>query len=188
MITDRPIPHIIAEAVAADWQREAMGAVRELGLPDCWISAGFVRNAVWDYLHGYSAPTPLNDIDVIYFEALPEDAYDEQALEQRLTGWLPQYNWQVRNQARMHKVNGFPMFVSCEHAMTHWVETPTAIGLALDGFGRMRINAPLGVFDLLGMYAQPGPYFTEARRHVFRKRMLTKRWPETWPKVRVLGM
>ncbi|WRQ77412.1 nucleotidyltransferase family protein [Pseudomonas saxonica] len=31
--------------------------VRSLNLPDCWIGAGFLRNAVWDYLHGRS-PSP----------------------------------------------------------------------------------------------------------------------------------
>ena len=31
--------------------------VAQLGLPDCWIAAGFVRNAVWDVLHGWPAYT-----------------------------------------------------------------------------------------------------------------------------------
>jgi uncharacterized protein len=28
----------------------ALGLVMALGLPDCWIGAGFVRHAVWDHL------------------------------------------------------------------------------------------------------------------------------------------
>lgn len=38
-----------------------------LQLPDAWLAAGFVRNLVWDRLHGYPEPTPLADLDVIHF-------------------------------------------------------------------------------------------------------------------------
>ena len=41
--------------------------VNELDLPDWWIGAGFVRNKVFDYLHGYERRTKLNDVDIIYF-------------------------------------------------------------------------------------------------------------------------
>ena len=50
------------------WQMHVLGLVRDLGLPDWWIGAGFVRNKVFDYLHGYKKRTPLNDVDVIYFD------------------------------------------------------------------------------------------------------------------------
>ena len=32
--------------------------VKELDLPDCWIGAGFVRNKIWDYLHGFDLDNP----------------------------------------------------------------------------------------------------------------------------------
>jgi uncharacterized protein len=183
---DRPVPYLIAQAVSADWQRDVLRAVAELGLPDCWVAAGFVRNAVWDLLHGYPEPTPLADIDVLFFQ--PDGAYDEQALEARLAGWRPQHVWQVRNQARMHEMNGFPPFRSSADAMCHWVETPTAVGLSHDPLGRLRINAPLGVGDLLGLRLQPGPMFRGPRLGIYRQRVREKRWPETWPKLRVIGL
>ncbi|WP_404943225.1 nucleotidyltransferase family protein, partial [Pseudomonas sp. DP16D-T1] len=36
-------------------RRRMLEIVRSLNLPDCWIGAGFVRNAVWDHLHGRSS-------------------------------------------------------------------------------------------------------------------------------------
>jgi hypothetical protein len=33
--------------------------VDSLGLPDCWIAAGFVRNAVWDSLHARTPSPPV---------------------------------------------------------------------------------------------------------------------------------
>jgi hypothetical protein len=46
--------------------------VRSMRLPDCWVGAGFVRNAVWDKLHGRAISPPSGDVDVIWFE--PERA------------------------------------------------------------------------------------------------------------------
>lgn len=184
----KPVPHLIAAAVASDWQRDVLRAVRDLRLPDCWVAAGFVRNAAWDLLHSYPEPTPLADIDVLFFLDAPDDAYSEQALEARLAEALPQHRWQVRNQARMHHVNGFAPFRSSAQAMCHWVETPTAIGLALDRQDRLQINAPLGVADLMGLRMQPGPAFRGERLPVYRQRVQTKRWAASWPKLRVLGI
>src|SRR5450830_1196779 len=54
---------------------EALHAVRSLNLTNWSIAAGAVRSAVWDQLHGYTVATPLDDIDVVYFnaEVLPEN-------------------------------------------------------------------------------------------------------------------
>lgn len=183
-----PVPHLIAEAVAAEWKHDVLRAVRDLGLPDCWVAAGFVRNAVWDMAHGYAEPTPLADIDVLFYLDAPDDAYSEQDYEAALAKALPQHTWQVRNQARMHHVNGFAPFRSSAHAMCHWVETPTPVGLALDGLGRLQINAPLGVADLVGLRVQPGPMFRGERLPVYRQRMRQKAWPEQWPRLLVLGL
>jgi hypothetical protein len=184
---DRPLPHLVSEALASGWQRDVLRAVRELGLPDAWVAAGFVRNAVWDLLHLRAEPTPLADIDVLFYLDAPDHAYDEQAYEAKLREWLPQHTWQVRNQARMHHVNGFEPFRSSADAMCHWVETPTAIGLAMDKLDNLRINAPLGVGDLLGLRIQPGPMFRGSLLPVYRDRVRRKGWALTWPKLRVLG-
>ena len=48
---------------------ECLEAVSSLWLPDWYIAAGFLRNAIWDALHAKSVRTPLNDIDVIYYDA-----------------------------------------------------------------------------------------------------------------------
>ncbi len=48
---------------------EALECVCQLELPQCYIAAGFVRNLVWDSLHHNVTLTPLNDIDVIFFDA-----------------------------------------------------------------------------------------------------------------------
>jgi hypothetical protein len=50
------------------WLLRVLEAIRLLGLPDCYLAAGAVRNTVWDSLHGLATPGSLGDLDVIYFD------------------------------------------------------------------------------------------------------------------------
>ncbi len=50
------------------WHMRTLQVVRGLGLLDWAIGAGFVRNAVWDQLHGFDTMTPLADVDVLFFD------------------------------------------------------------------------------------------------------------------------
>ena len=45
---------------------EPLRAVAALELPDAWIGAGFLRNAVWDALHGLPfGANPPSDVDAV---------------------------------------------------------------------------------------------------------------------------
>ncbi|MEO1142771.1 MAG: nucleotidyltransferase family protein, partial [Pseudomonadota bacterium] len=101
---------------------ETLQAARGIGLPDWAIGAGFIRNAVWDHLHGYDKITPLADIDVLYFE--PSDLSKERELdiEAILKAILPDRPWSVRNQARMHLRNNDAPYASTEDALRYWLE------------------------------------------------------------------
>ncbi|MCG8597420.1 MAG: nucleotidyltransferase family protein, partial [Kiloniellales bacterium] len=89
---DRVIEIFAAEA----WRLDALRAVAALGLPDCWVAAGALRNPIWDRLHGYAEATPLNDLDVVYFD--PEDRGKERdrALEAELRKRAPGLPWSAR--------------------------------------------------------------------------------------------
>lgn len=177
---------ILALATAAPWRREALEAVAALGLPDCWIGAGFVRAPVWDRLHGFSEATPLDDIDVIYFDPAEPGPEAERAREARLARLLPSLPWQLRNQARMHLRNGDAPYRSTADALTHWLETPTAVAARLGPGGGPELLAPLGVADLLGLVLRPTPHAKAARMAAFRARIAAKDWLATWPRVRVV--
>src|SRR5262249_60001440 len=100
-----PIADIIAQDPVG---MEQLRAVRSLGLPDWCIAAGFVRNRVWDHLHGIAPPRPPVDIDVLYFDAADISKEREAQYEGELKRLLPEVPWQVRNQARMHVWKGVP--------------------------------------------------------------------------------
>jgi uncharacterized protein len=169
---------------ASSFHLAALTAVRALALPDCWIGAGFVRAAVWDHLHGFATPTPLADIDVVWFDPAHLGPDIDAALERRVSATLPGLPWSVTNQARMHERNGDPPYLSTSDALRHWPETATAVAVALSATDEVTLTAPLGIDDLLAMVVRPTPHFRKHRLAAFRERQERKNWPAVWPRLR----
>ncbi len=63
--------------------------VQALELNDGWIGAGFVRDAVWDYLHGYALRPVSGDVDVVWFDSKNCAPDLDRVLEERLKQQLP---------------------------------------------------------------------------------------------------
>ena len=175
-------------ALVADdaWMRDALAAVAALGLPDCWIGAGFLRGTVWERLHGHAERTPLEDIDVIYHDPARPDRARDRDLERRLGALRPGNPWSVRNQARMHLRNGDPPYGSSAEAVAHWLETLTAVAVRQNAAGGLELLAPLGIEDLLGLTVRPTPHAQRHRLGAYRARMKNKDWPAQWPRLRVV--
>ena len=175
----------VRDAIARAAGRTAMlAAVASLDLPDAWIAAGAVRNAVWDALHGYAAFTPLADVDVIWFDPARADQAVDRALENHLTAILPALPWSVKNQARMHERNGDPPYQGSLDAMRFWPETATALAARLSREGDIEIAAPFGLDDLLGLVLRPSPRFS-SKMALFHHRVVEKQWTRVWPRLRL---
>lgn len=164
------------------WRMAALRQAREAALPDWWLAAGFVRNLVWDRLHGYTTATALNDIDLIYFDPGDERRERDRALTQRLraASTLP---WSVKNQARMHRRHGHEPYASASDAMRFWVERETAIAVTLDRAGRLSLSAPLGLASLLQGRVTHNPNHPDSSD--FRRRVVQKGWRQHWPQLEI---
>jgi hypothetical protein len=162
-----------------------LDALASLDLPDAWIAAGVVRNAVWDAQHDYRHSTPLTDVDVIWFDPAHASEAEDRRLEQRLRDLLPATAWSVKNQARMHRRNADPPYASCLDAMRHWPETATCVAAHLTRGGTMELAAAYGFDDLLGCVLRPTPAFAAERFAAFRARVVSKQWQRIWPRLRV---
>lgn len=182
------MPFDIAGTLLDDpWRRAVLEAVRTLDLPDLAVGAGFVRNAVWDRLHGFEKPTPLDDVDVLYFEPSDHTRETEQAIEAQLAAAMPGVPWSVRNQARMHRRNGDAPYRDTEDALRYWLETATCIAVRLEADDSLTVIAPYGLDDLLALRSGPTPR-GRARYDAYCARMRAKDWPARWPRVRVEGL
>src|SRR5260370_30134608 len=147
---------LIADIIAQDpVGMEQLRAVRSLVLPDWCIAAGFVRNRVWDHLHGIAPARAPADIDVLYYDAADLSKKREFEFEDRLDDLLPGLPWQVRNQARMHVWKNLPQHKSTSDSMTYWLETGTAGRGRLEPRESLTLIAPPGGGDLLGLPCRP---------------------------------
>lgn len=165
---------------------ELLGHVRELGLPDCWIAAGFVRNAVWNILHDRQ-PGLSADIDVIWFDRRDPSEARDRLIECRLHLNAPHFDWSVKNQARMHIGNGDEAYRSSEDAMRFWPETATAVGVRRTVNDLCEVIAPFGLDDLLELKLRPAGHFAHLKRSVFKARAAEKAWLTNFPKLRLVG-
>ncbi|WP_412498868.1 nucleotidyltransferase family protein [Shewanella indica] len=153
---------------------QALECVANLGPIDAWLAAGFVRNLVWDKLHG--TVSRLSDIDVIYFEPSDHSEVTDRAYEAKLVAALD-LPWSVKNQARMHLKNNHQPYVSVSDAMSYWPEQQTALAVRLRAGELQLLNLfPLG--PLLALELSPNPKSTPG---VFESRHKAKNWLADYP-------
>jgi hypothetical protein len=149
-----------------------------------FVSGGFVRNKVWDIQHGFTRATPLDDVDIIYYDSADSSRSHDRALEATLSAKRSDVPWSVKNQARMHLVTGDEPYISLEDALVKWPDTATAVAVNLDHDGQIGILAPHGFTDLLNLIVRPTPHFYSHPLR-YEQRLREKMWHRTWPKLRI---
>lgn len=158
---------------------QLLKTIGELGLEDCWLCAGVIRNFVWDELTERNTPT--NDIDVIYFDEEDLSTKSEELYEKKLEEIFPKQPWSVRNQARMHLKSGFSPYHSAIDGVAHFPETPTAVAARLNN-GKVEVVAPYGLKDLFNMVVKPTRFYEEGTtyRSIYLERIQKKKWENNW--------
>lgn len=163
------------------WMLHILQIVNDLNLKDCWVGAGFVRNKVWDVKHN-KPRTPLNDVDIIYFDSSNLSSEVDLQIEKTLKKKYPEVNWSVKNQARMHIYNNHSKYLNCLNAISFWPETATAIAIQLDKQLQINHIAPYGLNDLFHLVVRPTPNFNPT---IYIQRIAKKSWKETWSKLKI---
>jgi hypothetical protein len=158
--------------------------VRFLRLPDCWIGGGFVRNAVWDCLHGRAPSSLSGDVDVVWFDPGRTNPSEDREIEAALRSLDASVAWSVKNQARMHLRNSDAPYISVTDAMRYWPETATAVAVKRSEQDHCEVAAPFGLDDLFGLIVRPTPGFAVDKRQLYDDRIRAKGWLETWPLLR----
>lgn len=166
-----------------EWMMKILREAEALNLPDWMIGAGFVRNKVWDYLHGYtSEKVPTNDLDLIYFDKNNQNETEDERLSRMLqekTG----LNWEVVNQAYTHIWHNREPYLDTEEALSDWVETPTCVAVSLRN-GQIRLHAPLGIEDLVNLVVRRNDKCSDSLS--YQERVTSKGWVEKWPKLKII--
>ena len=174
---------------STDWLMCALVAAREVDPPDWLISAGAIRTAVWDRLHGYEKRTQPADIDLGFFDLDDVSEEHEREIQARLEQALPDEKWDVKNQAAVHlwyaKKFGYEVepLSSTPAAVATFPETAVSVGLRLRGDDSLFIEAPYGLDDLFGLIHRRNP--TRVSIEEYERRLVSKRIADRWPRVTV---
>jgi len=172
------------------WFMGVLKTARTYNPPDWLVGAGVIRNIVWDHLHGLREPTPLADVDVIFFDANDLSPERDRAVQEQLAALQADIAWEATNQAAVHlwyeEVFGFPVppFHSSEEAVGTWPETATCVAVRLLANDELQVVAPCGLSDLFRMVLRRNP--RRVTREMFRQRLQAKRITEKWPRVQVI--
>ena len=177
--------HAVIQMISNDaYRMQCLAALKSLQLPQGYLAAGFLRNAIWDDIYGYKTPTPLNDIDVVYYNPTDTSKKSERIIEEALSSHVPSAHWQVKNQARMHEKHGHTPYKDCEEAISYWIEKETCVAIRLcpnEGSDKFEMLAPYGLSSNFSGAISINPRYP--RRDVFTQRVHSKSWLSTWPKL-----
>lgn len=184
-MTTASCTRLAALITSDDYRLAALEALRDYPLSQACLAAGFVRNLIWDYLHrdlpGFGTPTPLNDLDVIYYDPEEPQHVDKLVHQQALTAKAPGFNWQVKNQAYTHIGNGDRPYYSVTDAMSYWPEKETAVGVRLTCVDTLEFISPFPLDNLFTLTITHNP---RRKRDVFDRRVTSKQWLQLWPRLR----
>lgn len=185
-MNDAPGSDLIAQWMKDDPLRwDLLGHVRALALPDCWIAAGFVRDAIWATLHD-QPPALTGDVDVIWFDISDTTESTDRSVERHLQAAAPGIRWSVKNQARMHIGNGDAPYCSSEDAMRFWPETATSVGVRRTLEDCCEVVAPFGLSDLFALKLRPAGDFKDRKRLIFERRVQSKNWMARFPRLQLV--
>lgn len=163
---------------------ECLFALRELALPQGMICAGFVRNLIWDAVHEHAVATQLADVDVAWFDLQTCNAEVDLELEFQLHQRLPDVQWQVRNQARMHRRNGVAAYTSAIDAVQRFPETATCLAVSLNQDGEIIWEVETGLLDAWALRLQRNPHSALAVA-MSAQRVREKNWQAQWPRLQI---
>lgn len=163
---------------------KALALVEALHLPQGCMGAGFVCNLVWDHLHGQTRDCREEDLDVLYYDPSVTDPGFDAEIEENLRASAPDFDWSVKNQARMHLRNNDAPYTSVEDAMRFWPETATAVAATRSG-SNCNLIAPFGLHDLDNLILRPTSAMPR-KIAAFHKRIRTKNWRERWPNLQLI--
>lgn len=176
------IGRFIASSALHQAAADTVGRVGDETRLALYICGGFVRNLVWDALHGYVVATPPDDIDVVF---VADDASLEEKVLASLIAELPNLHWSVRNLATIEPKVGTGRYGDVFSALADFPETASAVAVRPIPGSPIEFLAPLGTGDLFGGIIRPT---TASYGERVAERVATKEWLVVWPLLQLVSV
>jgi hypothetical protein len=161
-----------------------------LQMPNWYLGAGCIAQTVWNTFHGFDPTFGIQDYDLVYYDS-------SNLSEEAEAGYIEKANTlfadlsvtvEVKNEARVHLWyerhfgNAIKPYESVEAAINTWPVTATSVGIREESDGTMKVYAPFGLNDLLGMIVRPNK--VQITKAIYEAKI--ERWKRIWPKLRYL--
>ena len=162
-----------------------------LEMPNWYLGAGCLAQTVWNVLHGFDPSFGIKDYDLVYYDA-PDLSFNAEANYVEKAAELfsdLRATVEVKNEARVHlwykEHFGYAIapYESLEHAISTWPTTATSVAVSTGADETLKVYAPFGLNDLLGMIVRPNK--VQITRSIYEAK--TERWIKLWPKLRLLS-
>ncbi|MBI4359106.1 MAG: nucleotidyltransferase family protein [Candidatus Nealsonbacteria bacterium] len=161
-----------------------------LKMPNWYLGAGGIVQTAWNVWHGFDPENGIKDYDLVYYDAGDtsyegEDLFIQKGKELFKDISVPV---EIRNQARVYlwyeKHFGRPIeqSKSVEEAIGAWPTTATSVGVRKEKNGELRVYAPFGLDDLLGMVVRANK--AQITEKIYRDKV--ERWIRIWPNLKVI--
>jgi len=127
--------------------------IESLNLPDCWLTGGAIRCAVWNWIHGYETNKNIKDLDIVYCSS--KKIIVEQ--DGKLINGIPM---EFKNQAFIHewyeKIYGIQLkpLESVESGFYLWSDSCNSILLRRNN-GKLEVKSLTGLSDLCNGIIRP---------------------------------
>ncbi len=176
------IKTLVSWALENPMNRAILERLPSLGLPQAYLVAGCVYQAVWNRLSDRSADAMIKDYDVFYYDAADLSYEAEDRVIRRAADLFADLGAEIelKNQARVHLWYekrfgpGYPPLASTRDGIDRYLVACTCIGIEA---GTNAVYAPYGLDELwagqLRMNpANPRPDLFRAKAESYRAR-----WP-----------
>jgi hypothetical protein len=170
---------------------EVLRRAPDLRMPNWYLGAGCIAQTVWNAAHGFEPAFGIKDYDLVYYDFADlssESENDYAAKADRLFRDL-EVATDVKNEARVHlwyeQHFGYKIapYESVEHAISTWPTTATSVAITTGTDGILRLCAPFGLNDLLGLIVRPNK--TQITKQIYQKKI--GRWIGLWPCLQILS-
>lgn len=161
---------------------ELLARLPELGLSQCYLTAGCLFQPVWNHRSGNDPAWGISDFDVFYFDDSDTSYEAEDAVIQRAASAFADLDAviEIRNQARVHlwyeQKFGRPIapLTSSEDGIGGFLVACTCVGINVDTGD---LHAPYGLGDLWNGILRPNPGNIDNPLFTRKAESYRTRWP-----------
>lgn len=156
-----------------------------LQLPDCWLVAGCLFQAVWNAQAGRLPGENIIDYDVFYFDAGDLSYEAEDAVIRRVAAATDDLDVtvEVKNQARVHLWYGqrfgmgYPQLRSAKDGIDRFLVAGTCVALSASTDNAGELYAPFGLDDIFAGVLRPNINNLPGNRYREKSKSYQARWP-----------